>query len=511
MAPPSEHDGSTTAPGADQFGEHGRRILQVDVHWHVHHAASRSEPGRERVLLADVAQQPHARTSSRPAASSCRNGPRAVGRAVVDEDVLVPSDHERGQHRIDAVDERRDRILLVEDADDDRELHRCGGPPPRLPLVTRLAAVERPEAAARPSAAPQFGTAARSRKNWCTKAIAMLPSPTAAATRLTGLKRTSPHAKMPGTLVSRDTGRGRAPASAGPRVDAGQHVALGVERDLRREPARLGIGADEDEEAARLEARLSRPTSSRDVDRLDRRLAVGRRDLGLASGPRCSSASRAGRSDTATCSCRASRGRMIVTLRACAREVHRGLAGRVACADDVDVEPVRVRRLAARRAVEDALPREAVEALDREPPPRHAAGEDDRLRAQDVAAVQMDVARRRVDAGDRARDEDLGAEPPRLLEGPIASASPDTPEGSRGSSRSGTTCRPGRRAPRARSRSSRGPRRRRTRPRPARRGHRRRSRVVLRCVGLGLSLSSSATRRNWGRTTVLPLTILSAG
>ena len=30
----------------------------------------------------------------------------------------------------------------------------------------------------------------------------MLPSPTAAATRFTGAKRTSPHAKMPGTLVS---------------------------------------------------------------------------------------------------------------------------------------------------------------------------------------------------------------------------------------------------------------------------------------------------------------------
>ena len=37
---------------------------------------------------------------------------------------------------------------------------------------------------------------------WWTKAIAMLPSPTAEATRLTGLNRTSPHAKMPGTLVS---------------------------------------------------------------------------------------------------------------------------------------------------------------------------------------------------------------------------------------------------------------------------------------------------------------------
>ena len=31
----------------------------------------------------------------------------------------------------------------------------------------------------------------------------MLPSPTAAATRFTGPKRTSPQAKMPGTLVSR--------------------------------------------------------------------------------------------------------------------------------------------------------------------------------------------------------------------------------------------------------------------------------------------------------------------
>src|SRR6185436_6736932 len=36
-----------------------------------------------------------------------------------------------------------------------------------------------------------------------TKAIAMLPSPTAEATRLTGLNLTSPQAKMPGTLDSR--------------------------------------------------------------------------------------------------------------------------------------------------------------------------------------------------------------------------------------------------------------------------------------------------------------------
>ena len=38
---------------------------------------------------------------------------------------------------------------------------------------------------------------------WCTKAMTMLPSPTAAATRFSRLKRTSPHANMLGTFVSR--------------------------------------------------------------------------------------------------------------------------------------------------------------------------------------------------------------------------------------------------------------------------------------------------------------------
>ena len=44
--------------------------------------------------------------------------------------------------------------------------------------------------------------ASASLRYWCTNAMAMLPSPTAAATRFTGPERTSPHAKMPGTLVS---------------------------------------------------------------------------------------------------------------------------------------------------------------------------------------------------------------------------------------------------------------------------------------------------------------------
>ena len=96
-------------------------------------------------------------------------------------------------------------------------------------------------------------------------------------------------------------------------------------------------------------------------------------------------------------------------------EEHRCLAGRVAGADDVDVQTMRVRRLAAGRAVEDPLAGKPVEAVDREPPPGDAAREDDRARAQDVAAVEMDVQRRRVDSRDRPRDENLGAEPTRLL------------------------------------------------------------------------------------------------
>ena len=40
--------------------------------------------------------------------------------------------------------------------------------------------------------------------------------------------------------------------------------------------------------------------------------------------------------------------------------------------------------------------------------------------AQHVAAVEVDRARRRVEAGDRPRDEDLGAEPARLLQRALA-------------------------------------------------------------------------------------------
>ena len=98
------------------------------------------------------------------------------------------------------------------------------------------------------------------------------------------------------------------------------------------------------------------------------------------------------------------------------REEQRGLARRVARADDVDVQSVRARRVAPRGAVRDALARELLPAVDREPPPDDAAREDDRARAEDVSAVEVDVARLGVDPHDLARHEDLRTEPARLAQ-----------------------------------------------------------------------------------------------
>ena len=107
----------------------------------------------------------------------------------------------------------------------------------------------------------------------------------------------------------------------------------------------------------------------------------------------------------------------IVTLRAWVEKYIAAWPGRVAGADDVDVEPVRARRLAARGAVGDALAEQPIEALDRQPPPGDAAGEDDRPRPQDVAAVEVHLPRAPASMRvDRARHEDLRAEPPRLLQ-----------------------------------------------------------------------------------------------
>ena len=74
------------------------------------------------------------------------------------------------------------------------------------------------------------------------------------------------------------------------------------------------------------------------------------------------------------------------------------------------------KRLAARGAVRDPLAGQPVEPVDRQLPPGDSAGQDDRPRAQDVTAVEVELTARDVQPLDRAGHEDLGAEPARLLE-----------------------------------------------------------------------------------------------
>jgi hypothetical protein len=95
----------------------------------------------------------------------------------------------------------------------------------------------------------------------------------------------------------------------------------------------------------------------------------------------------------------------------------------------VDVLAVGGGRLAARRPVGDPLPGQAVGAVDRELPPRDAAREDDRAGPDDVAAVEMDLARCGID-GSIARVTRISAPSRRACcSARLASSSPDTPEG----------------------------------------------------------------------------------
>ena len=83
------------------------------------------------------------------------------------------------------------------------------------------------------------------------KAIAMLPSPTAAATRFTGLAAHVAAGEDAGHAGLEQVGVAiLAPASRLDHRLAGEHVAARVAGNLVRQPGGLGVGADEDEDAA---------------------------------------------------------------------------------------------------------------------------------------------------------------------------------------------------------------------------------------------------------------------
>ena len=73
----------------------------------------------------------------------------------------------------------------------------------------------------------------------------------AAAARLTEPLRTSPTAKIPGLLVSRNNGVVVSPAQPGyGNVGAGEQEPVAIRGELAGQPAGPGPGADEDEQPA---------------------------------------------------------------------------------------------------------------------------------------------------------------------------------------------------------------------------------------------------------------------
>src|SRR5439155_1751146 len=113
--------------------------------------------------------------------------------------------------------------------------------------------------------------AADSARTLCTSWTQTEPSPTAAATRLTLLARTSPIAKTPGRLVSKSSGRRAKGQRAAAR--AAEHHGDGAGR-LREDDRRLARGvaaSDDDHVHAMAEARLDLRGAVIDADSLEPR------------------------------------------------------------------------------------------------------------------------------------------------------------------------------------------------------------------------------------------------
>src|SRR6476469_4745192 len=210
------------------------------------------------------------------------------------------------------------------------------------------------------------------------------------------------------------------PAAACGDIGARQYEAALVECDLGRQPGRVRIGADEDEQPTARAAELRAGRTIPDVDRLELDVAVHARnfraeqdlDVRLAPDLVHEVLGHALLERVATADDRHGAGVV--------GEEEGRLAGRIAGADDVDVEAVGAGCLAAGSAVVDALAHQRIDAGAGEVAPGHARSQDDRAAAQLVASVELDGPRARIELGDRARDQDLCAEAARLLQRALA-------------------------------------------------------------------------------------------
>ena len=198
--------------------------------------------------------------------------------------------------------------------------------------------------------------------------------------------------------------RGDRPAAIRFALRAGQHEAAAIERDAAAvEPAGRGIGADEQEQVADVEAMFfGRAGCASARARGGVLSAVEPDDLGL--GHQLDVRRRLDALDQIArhAGAEAAAADHHVHLARVAREKHRGLAGRIAAADQRDLLAGAQPRLDRRGPVPDAAAFEAVEIFDRRPAVARAAGDHDRLRAQRLAASVRRARRRRRAASSRA-------------------------------------------------------------------------------------------------------------
>lgn len=97
-------------------------------------------------------------------------------------------------------------------------------------------------------------------------------------------------------------------------------------------------------------------------------------------------------------------------------KVQSSLSRGVPGADEIYVESMRGASFASRRTVVDAFADEPIEAVDRETAPRDASREYHGPRPHDVVAIEMNLARFRIEPSDIARDQNLAPQPPGLLQ-----------------------------------------------------------------------------------------------
>ena len=237
---------------------------------------------------------------------------------------------------------------------------------------------------------PRYSTGrAVSPRKPCSAATTCAPSPMAPPTRLTEPERTSPTANTPGTDVS--SAEANCP-SACLAMRAGHHEAAAIDHDAAAiEPAGGGIGADEQEQVADIEAAVFTGQPAAPAHPLERtvRRAFERHHLGVENQFDVRRRLDAFNQVARHAGTEAAAADHQMDLAGMTRQEHRGLAGGIAAAHQHDVLIRTEPRLDRRGPIPDAAALEAGEVFDLGTPIARTARHHHGPRAQHFAVIEL--------------------------------------------------------------------------------------------------------------------------